>query len=131
MMQVSLTGVRISFVHRPSQFSWSLSCQKWSRPKVVPRTTFGNQNCMVPGDHFWLPKLVPGDHFWQPKVVPPCQKWSHPRPILAAKSGPPRPILAAKSGPPRPFLAAKSGFLKHILDASLPNNSASVTSLRF
>ena len=104
-------------------------------PKVVPPKSGPPdhfwQPKLVPPDHFWLPKLVPGDHFWQPKVVPPCQKWSHPRPILAAKSGPPRPILAAKSGPPRPFLAAKSGPLRHILDASLPNNSASVTSLRF
>ena len=90
-------------------------------PKVVPPKS-------GPLDHFWQPnsKLVPPDHFWQPKVVPPCQKWSHPRPILAAKSGPPRPFLAAKSGPLRPFLAAKSGPLRHILDAPLPNNSASV-----
>ena len=60
-----------------------------------------------------------------------CHAKSGPGPLLAAKTGPPRPLLAAKSSPPRPFLAAKSGPLRHILDAPLPNNSASVTSLRF
>ena len=80
-----------------------LSCQKWSRPKVVPRTTFGNQNwsprttfgCQnwsrgttfgsqkwsplaksgPTPDQFWQPKVVPPDQFWQPKVVPPDHFW--------------------------------------------------------
>ena len=44
-----------------------LSCEKWSWPKPVSRTTFGNQKWSY-GD-FNQPNWSMQDHVWQPKLV--------------------------------------------------------------